>query len=67
MRVECAWCGAVMSGLNDPPPVSHGICSPCKLAVLEENGHVPVEGLAIVSESESVETIWGPMPVGGED
>jgi len=30
MKVECAWCGCLISGDEDDDDVSHGICIPCR-------------------------------------
>lgn len=30
-RTECAWCGALMKGVDASPNVTHGICHECVL------------------------------------
>lgn len=34
LTVRCAWCGCHMSGPDDGPEVSHGICRPCAEQVM---------------------------------
>lgn len=34
IRVECAWCKAVLAEGDPGAEVSHGICSPCKERLL---------------------------------
>ena len=41
VKVECAWCGIVMS--EGEPPVSHGICESCEAAMEEEEAKKDAE------------------------